>query len=443
MSRVLHAIRSTPWAIQPDALETIAEIAARENVLTPEAIERMKGERLADTRRVTVRDGVAIIPVRGPLFRYANLFTAFSGATSTEVLANDIGKALADPSVVHIVLDVDSPGGMVNGTAELAELIYRARDEKPITTFVSGLGASGAYWIGSAASRVFVERTAIPGSIGAVFGVTDFKKADEMEGVRRIEFVSAQSPRKRMDAFDENPARRADAREALQTLVDDLAQVFIEAVARHRGVDVSTVLEDFGQGGVFVGEAAVEAGLADGVTTLEDLIADIKEDRRPRGTVGLRPAADSSPPQNVPDEQEEPLMSDKTKAAEPTPVTRATLDEEHQELVSEIRAEGATAERERILAIQALEGPDEVIAECVADPTVSAGDAALAVLEASRAQRKAQADAHLGARAKAEEDLDAPPPSAVAEPGSGDRARAKRIAAIHNESRGRQAPARA
>jgi ClpP class serine protease len=58
-----------------------------------------------------VRGGTAVIPVRGPIFRYANLFTGISGATSLEVSAKDFGVALNDRAIEQIVLAVDRPGG--------------------------------------------------------------------------------------------------------------------------------------------------------------------------------------------------------------------------------------------------------------------------------------------------------------------------------------------
>lgn len=265
MSRVLQAIRSVRWAITEPALRTIIEVAERSNP-GPEAIERETGSVLDNEFATRIRGGVAVIPVRGPLFRYANVFTSVSGATSMEMLGLEFSKALADPAVDSIVLDVDSPGGMVNGTQELAQMIFESRGVKPITAFVSGMGASAAYWIASAADQVFAGATAELGSVGAVIEVTDYTAADARSGVRSFRFVSSVSPKKRL-----SPNSKAGAAQ-FQRIVDDIGEVFVGAVARHRGVDRKVVLSDYGRGGLFVGRRAVAQGLADGVSSLEAVV---------------------------------------------------------------------------------------------------------------------------------------------------------------------------
>lgn len=282
--RVLEHLKNTPWVMTRDWIHTVFDIASRERISAEElrAIERELGHRLENANRGRLRDGVAVIPVHGPLFRFANLFTALSGATSMELLARDIGSALDDPGVGAIVLDIDSPGGEVTGTHELAELIFAARSEKPIIAFVSGLGASGAFWIASAASRVVVSETALLGSIGTVIAITDFSRQDEKRGIRTKEIVSRQSPKKRLDAFT------PDGEQELQRIIDDLAQVFVGAVARNRAVSEKMVISDFGRGSLLVGAQAVAAGMADQVGTLEVQVQELRATSRPVGAPALR-----------------------------------------------------------------------------------------------------------------------------------------------------------
>lgn len=273
--RALQAVCGTCWAITPEALQMILEIANREN-LDVAAVEAQLGRKLDNTHRVTTRDGVATIPVEGPLFRRADFFTEVSGATSIETLATDLQAALADPTVTAILLAVDSPGGAVNGVGEFADMVHAAREVKPITAYVSHQGASAAYWIAAAASEVVVAPTALVGSIGVVAAVPDpgQKKA------RDIELVSSQSPRKRPDPTTEK------GRAQLQATVDDLADLFVTSVASYRGVSPETVLADFGQGDVFVGQKAVDAGLADRVGSYESVLAELAA----RGSAASAPA---------------------------------------------------------------------------------------------------------------------------------------------------------
>lgn len=269
--RAFEAAISAPWAMLPERLEELLAIASREHEPTPEALEAYRAADLARAERATRRGDVAILDVRGPLFRRANLFTAFSGATSYDVLRRDLQAALDDPSVRAIALNVDSPGGEVNGVDELAKAVHAARGVKPITAYVGGMAASGGYWIASAAERVVVSDAALLGSIGVYMAVMDDTKRDEARGVRKIEFVSSQSPDKRPDyGTDEGRAR-------IQRTVDQLAAVFIAAVAKHRGVDEAKVVAEFGRGGVEVGQAAVVAGMADAIGTFEGVLSDLSK----------------------------------------------------------------------------------------------------------------------------------------------------------------------
>jgi len=259
--RACDMAASIPWAITEDALQTIMSIAARDHldkgdIEGLQAVAAKLGRPLDNTHIVTVRDGVATIPIEGPLFRHADLFSQISGATSIDQLATDLRAALDDPTIQAIVLAIDSPGGEVNGTAEFADMVYAARDQKPVAAYISDMGASAAYWIASAAKEVVVAPTAMVGSIGIIAAM---RPPDRGSG-RSIEFVSSQSPDKRLDPTT------TYGRTQIQTLIDRSMDVFVAAVARHRGVTPAAVLSDFGQGGVLVGQAAVDAGLGLAVT---------------------------------------------------------------------------------------------------------------------------------------------------------------------------------
>ena len=123
-SEIWNKITNEPWATTSDTLENIINIAKRQNA-NPEAIAAQLGRKLQNTYAVSVRNNVAVIPIHGPLFRYANLFTVISGATSYELLARDFNEALENQEVKAILFDIDSPGGEVNGCSELADMIYQ------------------------------------------------------------------------------------------------------------------------------------------------------------------------------------------------------------------------------------------------------------------------------------------------------------------------------
>ncbi len=271
-TRVLDFYASKSWAILEPALQEMFEIykAALERKaldveFDPQAVAAKLGRPLDNARTVTVRDGIAILPVSGPIFRYANLFTEISGATSIEVLATDFRNALEDRAVQAIVLEINSPGGEVDGTSEFAQHVFEARGKKRIIAYVSHLGASAAYWMASACDEIVCADTACVGSIGVV-GAARISKDKNL-----IEFVSSQSPNKRPD-----PATEA-GKAQLQKHVDDLAQVFIETVARNRDMAPEDVITNGGAGGILVGQLSVSAGLSDRIGTLEGLIAELSE----------------------------------------------------------------------------------------------------------------------------------------------------------------------
>lgn len=171
----MKLVQKTVWAITPEMLQTMMTIA-RQNNKSPEAVASQLGKEMKNTNAVSVRDGVAVIRVTGPLFRYANLFTRICGATSYELLAQDFNKALNDPNISAILFDVDSPGGEVNGCSELANMIYNARGKKPIIAYASGSCCSGAYWIASACDKIMAADTAILGSIGVFPSLSHHEK---------------------------------------------------------------------------------------------------------------------------------------------------------------------------------------------------------------------------------------------------------------------------
>jgi ClpP class serine protease len=278
--RLLDVAMSQAWAITPDALRVILDITERQEVSpavieavmhgTPEAVAAKVGRPLDNTQTAEVRDGIAVIPVIGPIFRFANLFTEVSGATSVQVLARDLTTALDDPKVSGILLHVDSPGGEASGIAELADMIRAGTERKPITAYVSDLGASAGYWLASSAGRVVAAETALLGSIGVVMATRDPRR----DKGKDIEFVSSVSPNKRPDPTTPS------GQDQYQALVDQLGDIFVAAVARNRGVKPQAVLDDFGAGGLLVGAQAVEAGLADALGSFEGTLAEMQAKHR-------------------------------------------------------------------------------------------------------------------------------------------------------------------
>lgn len=370
--RILDYILTNHWAIVPEVLDQVLAVAQGENE-SPEAVAEKLGRPLQNTRTVMNRDGVAIIPVNGILMRYANLFTEISGATSVEVLATDFRAALDNPDIRGIVLEIDSPGGQIAGISEFADMVDAA--DKPVHAYISDLGASAGYWIASAADQVIIRDTAAAGSVGVVATLRRDKKDD------RIQIVSSQSPRKRVDPETE------DGRAVLQAVVDDIADVFIGRVAAYRQVSPEHVLEHFGQGGLLVGRNAVRAGLADGLGSLESIIAGLAGKSLGGKTmrkIEVAPAAAAQP------------LDRETLAAEYPQLLAAVLNEGHEQGRAEGLSAGAEAERARIKAVkgQTLPGHEPLIERLMFDGKTTGPEAAALVIGAENEKRVLHLKAH-------------------------------------------------
>lgn len=263
MSGIMKALSSQPWMMMPDRLATMAQIAKREYDV--EALAARISRPLENTRTVQTRGSIAIIPVIGGIYRYANLFTEICGDTSTQVLANDITSAVENPAITHIVLNIDSPGGQAAGISELADLIRISNNIKPIIAYVDDLAASAGYWIASACTHIAASKTAMVGSIGAVYSFSLIN-----DGSEKIEIVSSVSPKKRPDI------KTDEGRGQIQAWADRLGEIFVEDVATNRGITVDEVLARFGKGDLLIGQDALEAGMIDEITTFEALMSELQ-----------------------------------------------------------------------------------------------------------------------------------------------------------------------
>jgi signal peptide peptidase SppA len=163
------------WCISEEVLPDMFCLAARRELTAQIDRQPLKRDK---------PDRVSIIDLVGPLTKYRNLFSMLFGGTAMTQAAAEVRAAAQDDRVGNIVLYVDSPGGTVAGVDELAQAIYDARQIKPVIGYISDLGASGAYYAVSQATKVYANRGAFVGSIGVYSVVTDFSKAFAAEGVR-------------------------------------------------------------------------------------------------------------------------------------------------------------------------------------------------------------------------------------------------------------------
>jgi signal peptide peptidase SppA len=138
-----------------------------------------------------VEDGIGIIRIHGPLMRDPDLISSLLfGATDMNQVAEAIQEAVSRDEVKSILLDIDSPGGTVNGTPELAQAVADAAKLKSIHAFSAGQMCSAAYWIASQADAIYATPSARVGSIGVLLPMLDETKAFEQAGLK-VELFAA------------------------------------------------------------------------------------------------------------------------------------------------------------------------------------------------------------------------------------------------------------
>jgi capsid assembly protease len=214
---------------------------------------------------------VAVIPIVGGLMARSmqSWFGTFPGM---DALRARIDAAARNPEVASIVLDIDSPGGTVAGTAETAAAVAAAAQRKPVVAVANSLAASAAYWIASQASEVVMAPNAMAGSIGVLAIHQNVSKLYERMGV---ETTVMRSGARKAEGHPFGPLDDA-AREAIQARVDEAAGAFIAAVASGRKMTPKQAQERFGDGRVMSAREALSTGLADREATLDEVVAGLR-----------------------------------------------------------------------------------------------------------------------------------------------------------------------
>ena len=274
-------VLNSPWAIMPDTLAEIRDLYERHahganiDIL---AAEQRLGKAFNNNYKSLVNDGgVGILAIEGVLAKKMNMFAEISGGTSTQLLQRDFAIAMQDPEINSILLLIDSPGGEVTGTQEFCDQIFAARGQKPIVAVCEGVMASAAYWLGSAADEVYISAlTAQVGSIGVLATHTDTSKAEENRGVKVTEISAGKYKR----VASEHAPLSTEGRADLQDKVDQIYTVFVDDIARNRGVSSEKVLSEMADGRLFIGQKAIDAGLVDGKRTAQQAVQQLKNDRQ-------------------------------------------------------------------------------------------------------------------------------------------------------------------
>jgi signal peptide peptidase SppA len=389
-THIASRVFNTPLLIHPQKLDAIIaglgprilnvkqdELNIAEGdyqALAPELFSTKRGARSKEGG-YSIIDGVAVVGINGATVHRSRM----EGASTFLLGYNDITAmvehAMENPEV-HAVLRVyDSPGGEVQGAFEHSDRMRALIGKKPMIAIADGMAASAAYLGGSVADELAITQTGYVGSIGVVMRHVDLSRALANEGIQ-VSHIFAGAHK-----VDGNPyAPLPDAvRADFQDEINSLYEMFVQAVVSSRKITADAVRNT--EAAVFRGEAAIKAGLADRISTTDQLISELTAKRSAR-SYGL-------PARATANDKGETNMSGTTAPAgehdQPVNLTQQDVEKARAEGF----AAGATAERQRIQDVeaQALPGHEALIQTLKFDGKTTGAEAASQVLAAERTLR--------------------------------------------------------
>jgi len=209
-------------------------------------------------------NGVLVLPVTGSLAREEGWW---GDSTSYETLADNLYEGMRDDSVDFAILNVDSPGGSPYGLSDVTSAIQDFSAAKPIYAYVAGGMHSAAYWLGTAADRVFAPPVSSVGSIGVIAVHHEVTEALKEAGIavkvfRTAEYKALANPyEKATDKMEED----------LMRTMAELHTQFVTAVAEHMGISFSQAAT-WANGKTYGSKEALKMGMIDEIGTFNDVL---------------------------------------------------------------------------------------------------------------------------------------------------------------------------
>jgi len=266
--RILRELHSEPCMILPAHHVTLSNALAR---IMANGGKMLDLDDLTDAAPEPYEsEGVAVIPLVGVVSRELSKMERSCGGCDLSQVKGWIGQAIRNPAVRGIVLSIDSPGGSVNGTEELAAFVRDMRAVKPIVAHVAGMACSAAQYIAAGASAIYCEPSATLGSIGVYMALLDDSRRMEMEGYKVNLIRSSDTPFKA--AGHPGIPLSDEQRAQMQEQIDHIFAKFTAFMRANR----PGISDDAMRGQTFDGTQAVQVRLADSIATLEQAISDVR-----------------------------------------------------------------------------------------------------------------------------------------------------------------------
>jgi capsid assembly protease len=268
------------WALHRPVLERIYELDGPDWIPVTKQAEMDAASMQA--RRGGPRNvrGVSVVALHGIIRPWPSLLSLLFGGGGGGLVGfmEDLSTAMGDPDTSAIVLDIDSPGGLVDLVPETATQIRDMRDQgsKPIVAVANTWAASAAYWLASQAHEVICTPSGEVGSVGVYQVHYDESEAWAQIGVKPT-LISAGE--QKVDGNSYEPLD-PEAAKAMQETVDDLYAMFVSDVAKGRGIEPPAADgKAFGGGRSYLAQRALKAGLVDRVATMSDTIRRLSSGR--------------------------------------------------------------------------------------------------------------------------------------------------------------------
>ncbi len=205
---------------------------------------------------------VAVVEVEGVIG------TEVSRGLDTDGIVRTLGEYRDDPAIRAVVLRINSPGGVVAPTQEIATAVRRLREaKKPVVASLGSVAASGGYYVAVAADRIYASPGTLTGSIGVVMQLANVEGLLKKVGVEYV-VVKAGAYK---DVGNFARPMTAEERRILQALLDDVYDQFIAAVADGRRLEAKDV-RGFAEGRIYSGRQAQGLKMVDDLGGLEDAI---------------------------------------------------------------------------------------------------------------------------------------------------------------------------
>ena len=191
----------------------------------------------------------------------------------------DIQKAKEDKNIKGILFVVNSPGGAVAPSVELAYAIKELKEIKPVVVYASGVIASGSYYASIWANKIIANPGSMVGSIGVIMQGVNAEELMQKIGVstqtvKAGKYKESGTPTRKWFDYEEKQ---------LQSVIDDTYNMFVSDVASARNIDVKNQTI-FADAKIFTSKQAKEVGLVDDVATLssaQDSLIKLSEVKNP------------------------------------------------------------------------------------------------------------------------------------------------------------------